>query len=140
MALIDLTSIVKPIVDRVSEIILKQQEKGLQQIELEKLKKEMEVELYKLTIDYQKNYYDFFIRYEGEAEKMPRIIQILRGSFRTIVSYLFMLIFIFFILQQTFNWNFNIKLTDDFMFIFKLVVAFWFGDRLVMHFLEGVKK
>lgn len=135
-----ITKVAGEIAGKIIDYLSKKEDIKTANIELEKLKKEIELKTIEELTKIEQIQRDFFIKYEGEAEKLPTFVKVLRGSFRTIVSYFFMLIFMLFVLNDIFGFGINIKLTEDFMFIFKLVIAFWFGDRLVIHFLDKLKK
>jgi len=91
----------------------------------------------------------FILKYEGEAKDMPKIIQVIRGLVRPLITYA---TFGFFVWHVHFLLN-NVMTLEQVkldivqrslqlnFWILILVLGFWFGDRLLTRigFIDGVK-
>ena len=79
----------------------------------------------------------FFLAYEGAAADLPKSVQILRGSLRTVLTYTANIMFFTVIGSWIFGW---FVLPDGgelgLKYLFYMTAgmdAWWFGDRLISH-------
>ncbi len=118
--------LVKPVTSLIEEVLDKIAPDKMSESERERLKitarQLAEKELAKRDADF----FDFVIRYEGQAKDMPRFIQVLRGLVRPVLT---------FCLAGLFGYGFVEKFDPELMdMLFKLNVIsliFWYGERAV---------
>lgn len=116
--------LVGPVTGLVDNIIDKIAPDKMSEADREKLKLEARQEAEKRLREREADFYDFVIRYEGQAADMPRVIQILRGLVRPLLT--FGLAFLF---AYGFVENYESELMD---FLFKLnliSLGFWYGEK-----------
>lgn len=131
-------TLVKPVTDLFGKVIDKVAADKMSETDRERLKLEASqlasAELQKS----EDNFRNFIIKYEGEAKDMPRVIQILRGSVRPILTYTLAGFWIWGYVYMFLNTNIPLERTVllreimDLLFKLNLVsLGFWYGEKII---------
>ena len=104
---------------------------------IEAMKLELETKLEELSLEGSKQFYDFMLGYEGKAEDVPKVIQILRSLPRPLFSIFFLVIlFISFgidyfnmIANKVYDFTLIKNLPNEFWWILGIVISFYFAGR-----------
>lgn len=121
---------VKPILDKIAGDKMSEAEKAQVQLELEQAMRAG-------VLAEQEQFYAFVVQHTGAAADMPRLIQIVRGLVRPVVTF-YVVGLDGWVIWKWFNTPALPQESDAFLLMLKLLLAstiivlgFWFGERLV---------
>jgi len=97
--------------------------------ERRQLQMKAEVLAKQLVLDEQSGFRQFVLEYEGRAKDMPRFIQVLRGSVRPVLTYLFGLTTLWL------YWR-GQPIPQELFQLDLVMFAFWFGERAVRNYIK----
>lgn len=118
--------LVGPLANLIDSVIDKIAPDKMGEGEREKLRILAQQEAAKQLKEKEAEFYDFVIKYEGQAKDMPRSIQVLRGLVRPVLTFMLALLFGYGFIE-----NYSSELMDLLFKLNLISLSFWYGEKLV---------
>lgn len=118
--------LVKPVTNLIDNIIDKVAPDKMSEAEKEQLKFEAKKHAAEELSKREADFFDFVIKYEGQAKDMPRVVQILRGLVRPILTFGLAGLF-----GHGFIEGYDAELMDMLFKLNVISMVFWYGEKAV---------
>jgi hypothetical protein len=126
-----ITDLIKKVLDKVASDKMPEETRAQLELEMRRL---AEQELRQQ----EDRFRQFVLRYEGAGKDMPRVIQVLRGSVRPVLTYVLVAAwiwgYVYGFLHPTMDTATAAKLTEMMAMLYYLNIislGFWYGERLI---------
>jgi len=108
-------------------------------IDLEKLKTQIDLEVVKMMFDEKNNFRNFILQFEGKANELPKSLLFIRSFFRPLASYFFLIIIMIHFIMKFF-FHSELQLNTQFWNLAYIIFSFYFAERLGTRVVEQIRR